>query len=87
MHFVILYGSFTGLGLTRYLYASLSPTEAILGALTFILVICLMVVQYFKYEPIIKSKIVGSASFLLRQFTSIRTRLIARYRLSRLRNR
>lgn len=87
IHFIVLYGSFTGIGLTRYLYAALSPAEAIIGALTFIVVICLVVVQYFKYEPMLKSGIVGLATWIQQQFANIRTRLIAMYRLSKQRNR
>ncbi|MDX1314902.1 MAG: heparan-alpha-glucosaminide N-acetyltransferase domain-containing protein, partial [Eudoraea sp.] len=38
IHFVILYGSFTGLGLYRFFHHSLSPTVVIAGALVFMVV-------------------------------------------------
>ena len=37
IHFVILYGSFTGLGLYRFFHHALNPIEAILGALIFMI--------------------------------------------------
>lgn len=48
IHFVLLYGSFTGYGLKRYLSHSLEPTTAILGAILFMIVVCFMSFHYAK---------------------------------------
>lgn len=62
IHFIILYGSFTGYGLKRWFNKSLEPTEAILGALAFILVVCFISFHYAKTNHFvysISSKIIG----------------------------
>jgi len=46
IHFVILFGSFTGVGLKRFYNQSLNPTEAIIGTLGFIIVVCLISFYY-----------------------------------------
>jgi len=43
VHFIIIYGSFTGLGLKRFLDKSLEPWQAITGAITFMISVCLIV--------------------------------------------
>jgi len=48
IHFVILYGSFTGYGLKRYLSKSLEPTQAIIGAITFMVIVCFISFHYAK---------------------------------------
>lgn len=48
VHFIILYGSFTGYGLKRYFSKSLEPTEAIIGALSFMVVVCFISFHYAK---------------------------------------
>lgn len=48
IHFVIIYGSYTGLGLKKFLYKSLNPTEAIFGAITFIIIVCFISFYYAK---------------------------------------
>lgn len=48
IHFVIIFGSFTGIGLKRFLYQSLSPTEAICGAIIFMVVVCFISFHYVK---------------------------------------
>lgn len=53
IHFIILYGSFTGLGLNRFLRKSLDPTQAILGALLFMLVVCFIAFYYAKTNAFI----------------------------------
>ena len=52
IHFIILYGSFTGLGLNRFLRKSLDPTQAILGSILFILVVCFIAFYYAKTNAI-----------------------------------
>ena len=46
IHFVILFGSFTGVGLKRFYNQALNPTEAIIGTLGFIIVVCLISFYY-----------------------------------------
>ncbi|MDN3665886.1 heparan-alpha-glucosaminide N-acetyltransferase domain-containing protein [Algibacter miyuki] len=53
IHFIILYGSFTGLGLNRFLRKSLAPTEAIIGAILFMIVVCLIAFHYAKTNAFI----------------------------------
>jgi uncharacterized membrane protein len=48
IHFIVLYGSFTGYGLKRYFSKSLEPTEAIIGAIVFMIVVCLISFHYAK---------------------------------------
>ncbi len=48
IHFIILYGSYTGYGLKRFLNQSLTPTEAILGAIIFIAIVCFISFYYVK---------------------------------------
>lgn len=48
IHFVLLYGSFTGYGLKRFLNKSLEPYQAIIGALLFMLVVCFISFHYAK---------------------------------------
>ena len=48
LHYFVLYGSLSGLGLYKFLKKSLAPTEAIGGAILFMLVITLLVLTYRK---------------------------------------
>ena len=48
IHFILLYGSFTGYGLKRFLDKSLEPTTAIMGAILFMAVVCFMSFHYAK---------------------------------------
>ncbi|GMN09014.1 hypothetical protein MTsPCn9_05300 [Croceitalea sp. MTPC9] len=57
IHFVILYGSFTGLGLYRFFHHQLSPLAVILGALTFIFICTYLALKYAKYEDVIKDQL------------------------------
>ncbi|GLU44627.1 heparan-alpha-glucosaminide N-acetyltransferase domain-containing protein [Allomuricauda sp. NBRC 101325] len=61
IHFVILYGSLTGLGLYRPFNHSLSPEVVIPGAIVFMILSTYFALQYNKYEVQIKDK----ASYLL----------------------
>jgi uncharacterized membrane protein len=45
-HFILLFGSFTGYGLKRFFAQTLNPTEAILGALIFIILVCFISFYY-----------------------------------------
>ncbi|MEL6303798.1 MAG: acyltransferase family protein, partial [Bacteroidota bacterium] len=55
IHFIILYGSFTGLGLYRFFDHSLSPLIAIPGAIAFMVVCTGLALQYDKREQEIKT--------------------------------
>ena len=48
VHHIILYGSWFHTGLTRWLYHSLNFTQAIFGALTFMFVVCFLVLNFRK---------------------------------------
>ncbi|WP_417370027.1 heparan-alpha-glucosaminide N-acetyltransferase domain-containing protein [Gelidibacter japonicus] len=53
VHFIIIYGSFTGIGLKHFYYKSLEPWEAVFGALLFIVVVCLIVFHIGKTNAFI----------------------------------
>jgi uncharacterized membrane protein len=57
IHFVILYGSFTGLGLYRFFHHQLSPTAVIIGAAAFMFVCTFLALQYAKHEDEVKYQI------------------------------
>lgn len=57
IHFIILYGSFTGLGLYSFFEHSLSPWTAVLGAIAFMIVCSYLALLYNKHEVVIKSKL------------------------------
>lgn len=48
IHFIILYGSFTGFGLKRFFNKSLDPTEVVIGAFFFVIVTCIISFHYAK---------------------------------------
>lgn len=54
VHYILLYGSFTGLGLYYFLNHSLSPTVVIPGALVFMVATTLLALQYEKNKVFIK---------------------------------
>ena len=54
IHFIILYGSFTGLGLYKFLHHELSPWWAISGAVGFMILCTVLALQYGKHETAIK---------------------------------
>ncbi|ALJ06714.1 hypothetical protein APS56_03395 [Pseudalgibacter alginicilyticus] len=53
VHFIILYGSFTGYGLKKYLNKSLDPTEAIIGAILFMILVCFISFHYAKTNHLV----------------------------------
>jgi hypothetical protein len=57
IHFIILYGSFTGLGLYRFLDHSLTPLWAISGALAFMIGCTWLALAYDSRESLIKNKL------------------------------
>jgi uncharacterized membrane protein len=48
IHFIIIYGSFTGWGLNRLIGKTLNPTQAVLGAILFLTTVCLISFYYMK---------------------------------------
>ena len=63
LHFIILYGSFTGLGLYRFFHHSLTPTVVIISAFVFMGVCTYIALVYEKHKVGIKLAI--SAAFKL----------------------
>ena len=62
IHFIIIYGSYTGFGLKSFFYKSLTPTEAVLGAIMFMVVVCFISFHYVKTNKFVYNylgKLVG----------------------------
>ncbi|WP_179018978.1 heparan-alpha-glucosaminide N-acetyltransferase domain-containing protein [Winogradskyella forsetii] len=57
IHFIIIYGSFTGLGLTQLIGKTLVPWQAIIGALLFLSVVCFISFFYAKTNAFVYSKV------------------------------
>ncbi|MUH37186.1 DUF1624 domain-containing protein [Zobellia amurskyensis] len=57
VHFIILYGSFTGLGLYRFFHHSLTPAVAISGALVFMVICTYSALKYEENKELIKLRI------------------------------
>lgn len=57
IHFIILYGSFTGLGLYRFFHHSLSPTVVVSGALVFMILCSYTALWYDRNEQDVKLRI------------------------------
>jgi len=57
IHFIIIYGSFTGIGLKRFFSKSLEPIEAIVGAVVFMIVVCLISFYYVKTNTFVYNKL------------------------------
>lgn len=64
IHFIILYGSFTGLGLYQYVHHSLTPSLAIAGAILFMIVCSFTALVYEKHKAQIKRTIGRSFQFV-----------------------
>ncbi|MFB9054164.1 heparan-alpha-glucosaminide N-acetyltransferase domain-containing protein [Formosa undariae] len=64
VHFIILYGSYTGFGLFRYGRNSLEPWSAVLGALAFISLVCLIVVYEDKIKAFLNINIRKAWNFI-----------------------
>ena len=57
IHFIIIYGSFTGLGLKHIIGKTLHPLQAVFGALIFICIVCFISFYYAKTNTFFYSKI------------------------------
>ena len=64
LHFIILYGSFTGFGLYQYLYNTLAPWPAFIGALAFMFSVCFMVIQEDKIKAFLNVNIRKAFGFI-----------------------
>ncbi len=53
IHFIIIFGSFTGLGLKHFYSKALHPTQAIIGAIVFMVVVCIISFYYVKTNAFI----------------------------------
>lgn len=89
IHFIILYGSFTGLGLYRFFNHSLSPAAAITGALLFMVASTWLALAYDKREEIIKQTLADALGWIRENTTALALNLIRQakaqwLRLSRL---
>lgn len=62
IHFIILYGSFTGLGIYRYFHHSLSPVIVIPGALLFMVACSYSALWYARHEMEVKLRIRSAAT-------------------------
>ncbi len=63
VHFIFLYGSFTGLGLYRFFHHSLAPELIIPGALLFMAVSTYTALQYERHKEFIKLNIATTLRF------------------------
>ncbi|SNZ00122.1 acyltransferase family protein [Flagellimonas pacifica] len=57
IHFIILYGSFTGLGLYRFFNHSLNPMIVISGAILFMVACTYLALKYHQHETEVKANI------------------------------
>jgi hypothetical protein len=57
IHFIILYGSFTGLGLYRFFHHSLSPSIVVPGAILFMVICSYTALWYERNEQLVRGHI------------------------------
>ncbi|MDO1500488.1 heparan-alpha-glucosaminide N-acetyltransferase domain-containing protein [Winogradskyella maritima] len=57
IHFIIIYGSFTGFGLNRLIGKTLEPYEAVLGAILFLVTVCTISFHYVKTNAFVYSHV------------------------------
>ena len=72
IHFIILYGSFTGLGLYGFLHHSLSPAIVIPSAILFMVVCTMAALHYERYKDFINLNVNSTLRF---GFVMIRSKL------------
>ncbi len=68
IHFIILYGSFTGLGLYKFFHHELNPWMAISGAAAFMIACTFLALQYNKHEVELKDNMNMTLRYLKVQF-------------------
>lgn len=64
-HYIILYGSFTGLGIYYFLNHSLPPYIIIPGAFAFIIVTTILALRYERHKPQIKLHLITGKNMVL----------------------
>ena len=57
IHFIIIYGSFTGYGLNKIISKTLTPWQAIISAIIFLITVCFISFYYVKTNAFIYSKL------------------------------
>ena len=57
IHFIIIYGSFTGFGLHQIIGKTLTPWQAVIGAVVFLTSVCFIAFYYVKTNAFVYSKI------------------------------
>lgn len=72
IHFIILYGSFTGLGLYRFFNHSLTPSIAITGAILFMVTCTFFALKYNQYEAQLKTQLTTVVSFAKGQLIELK---------------
>lgn len=87
IHFIILYGSFTGLGLYKFFHHELSPGVAVFGALVFMIVCMVLSLVYGKHEVEIKDGVGNGLTYLKYNFriTLNKTFIILKEQIHRIR--
>ena len=86
IHFIILYGSFTGLGLYQFFHHTLTPAVAIPGALAFMGLCTWAALWYDRNEARIQTKVAGAWTYSKALLSDVGQRLIhaGKARLSQL---
>ncbi|WP_422079974.1 acyltransferase family protein [Ulvibacterium sp.] len=64
IHFIILYGSFTGLGLYRFFHHSLTPQVVIPSALIFMIICTYTALLYERHKATLKSNLVSAMGYV-----------------------
>lgn len=57
IHFILIYGSFIDVSLKQFFYKSLTPLQAIIGAIVFIISVCFIAFHYVKTNGFIYQKL------------------------------
>lgn len=57
IHFIIMYGSFTGVGLNSVIGKNLNPIEVIIGAILFLIIVCFISFNYTKPNKYLYNKL------------------------------
>lgn len=64
IHFIILYGSFTGFGLYRFFHHSLTPQVVLPSALVFIIICTYTALLYERHKATLKSNLISTSGHL-----------------------
>lgn len=69
IHFILLYGSFTGWGLNRVFGKTLNPLEAVSGALIFLILVSFISANYIKANTIVYERLKTFTRRFLKHFS------------------